>query len=104
MKILLAALVFFFLLASGAPAIARGHCNFYEDLKQFLAEKWNEAPILRAISANGNLMVFFVSEDQSTWTIVSKSPGGVGCLVGSGEDLETVDWYIPGVAPELQSL
>ena len=41
---------------------------------------------------NGWLVEVFASEDGRSWTILVSRPSGISCVMGSGQDWQTMPW------------
>lgn len=97
--------VLLFLLALVAPAaaevpsaVARAVCHDHREMARQLRNTYEEAPISLGLQSNGNLLQVFVSKRTGTWTILSVSPGGLGCILAVGKSWETLD--LAAMAPE----
>ena len=47
------------------------------------------------LASSGGVVEVVASEDGTSWSIIVTLPGGVTCLVASGEDWETIERRAP---------
>ena len=61
-------------------------CDGYQKVADRLAQKHGEHPVATAIAGAGTgLVVFFATEDGSTWTAVQVTPKArIACLMAAG--------------------
>ena len=79
--------------AQAPSAPARIPCHDYKEIVRQLDDRYHEAPISIAMQSNGNVLQVYASEDKESWTILSISPQGLGCILAAGkrwEELEAV--------------
>jgi uncharacterized protein GlcG (DUF336 family) len=72
-------------------------CGNYQKVADRLAQKHGEHPVATAIAGEGaTLMVFFATQDGSTWTAVQVTPKArEACLMAAG-----TDWQAFKLRPE----
>jgi hypothetical protein len=66
-------------------AFAQVACGKHGDVLAMLAERYGETPQVLAITDQGALLEVLVSQTGS-WTIVLTRPGGLTCVVSTGQD------------------
>ena len=71
-------------------AVARALCHDYKELVTQLGSKYEEAPVSIGVQSNGHLLQVFSSPRNGTWTILSISPEGQGCVVAAGRGWENL--------------
>lgn len=71
-------------LPGNTPIPCAPHDNVQQSLKQIHAEK----PVSRGIDARGAMVEVFAAP-AGNWTIVVTEPGGMSCLMASGEAWES---------------
>ncbi len=87
-----------------APATAaqaepqRMLCGNRDTIHERLAQKYDEAPVIRALSGTGNLVEMLASPD-GTWTMIVTRPGGPSCVVSTGDMWQPVQ-TISSVKPQ----
>ncbi len=59
-------------------------CGNRDSIHERLADKFSEAPVIRALSGAGNLVEMLASPDGS-WTMIVTRPGGPTCIVSTGD-------------------
>ena len=59
-------------------------CGDRTSIHERLADKYSEAPVIRALSGTGNLVEMLASPDGS-WTMIVTRPGGPACIVSTGD-------------------
>jgi hypothetical protein len=77
-----------------APALAQEQpaapdCQPAEQLKAYLASKYDESQIASGVSLDGTLVMVFSKPDHSTFTVVKVTPQGLACMVDVGRDWQT---------------
>ena len=87
-RTLLAVLAVGFLLAAPAKAVHQRtnlRCGDAASMKKILTEKWGEYPVATGLlTNNGRILVWYANDKTGTWSVVSFSPQGIGCLLGAG--------------------
>ncbi len=78
-----------------APASALGHvsgpCGLRPAFLKFLADRYDEAPAARGITASGGHVVELVtSRDGESWTIIVTDSSGTTCGLASGKAWQPV--------------
>lgn len=78
--------------ASANPAMppARVPCHSYNDIVGQLDKRYAEAPISIGMQSNGNMLQVFANQERDSWTILSVSPKGVGCILAAGNNWESL--------------
>ncbi len=59
-------------------------CGNRDSIHERLADKFSEAPVVRALSGAGNLVEMLASPG-GTWTMIITRPGGPTCIISTGE-------------------
>ncbi len=77
------------LLASTAMAQGQPQCKPRDNVLEYLAKKYQEAPVAMGITYQGGLVELLTTENGSTWTIIISTPDGLSCFVAGGEDWRT---------------
>ncbi len=72
-----------FLLSSAA--VAQISCGQRDNIVEWLAVKYEEAPIASGVSSKGSLIEVLSTHDGDTWTVIVTSPDGTSCLIASGQ-------------------
>ena len=93
-RYLIAALVAVFSL----PAFAQSVCGQRDEIVSRLKSGYQEYNSARGISTNGGLVELYTSE-KGTWTLMLSQPNGVSCLIGTGENWQTLTPAKPMSAP-----
>ncbi len=70
-------------------ASAQMVCGSHAELLKQLAEKHQEVPIGIGLSANGAVVELLISAD-GTWTLLVTQPRGPTCLMGTGQDWQSI--------------
>jgi hypothetical protein len=81
--------------ATGALADRGGNCAPREEVVNQLAESWGETRRSVGLAANNGVVELFASTESGTWTITVTMPGGLTCLVASGQAFEAVAEALP---------
>lgn len=78
--------------ASAQPASGMGRmpCHSYDELSNQLDQRYKEAPISIGIQSNGNMLQVFASEALDSWTILSVTPQGLGCIIAAGRNWQAM--------------
>lgn len=75
----------------GLPVLAQEpECATLNDVKNMLAEAYDERQIGVGLDQRGFVMMLFASP-AGTWTVVYADPSGQACLAAAGTDLMVVD-------------
>jgi hypothetical protein len=72
------------------------NCNSHQAVAERLFEGYGEYPVSVAIGAGGVLVETWANLETGSWSITVTEPGGLTCLVASGELFQLVDLPIPG--------
>lgn len=83
------------LLGTRANAQPMVPCGDRNAILESLRKGHDEYPFIVALDASGRLMEIIADPISRSWTMLVTSPGGRTCLVGSGENLEVVDYAGP---------
>ena len=92
--------LFFAIVGSVAPSLAQANPSCgprAQVIAPLTGERYQEAPVFQAITANGALLEVFANADRSTWSIVVNIPGGPSCLVATGEHWQAINPAEAGV-------
>jgi len=78
--------------ARADPAMppSRVPCHSYTDIVGQLDKRYAEAPISIGMQSNGHMLQVFANQTRDSWTILSVSPKGVGCILAAGHNWETL--------------
>ncbi|MEZ5826724.1 MAG: hypothetical protein R3C97_18975 [Geminicoccaceae bacterium] len=71
-------------------------CHDYKEIARQLGNRYEEAPISLGMQSNGNVLQVFASKDKESWTILSISPQGTGCILAAGKRWEDIDLNLDG--------
>lgn len=82
-------------LSMAPPAAASGPCAERERTLAYLADTFGEAPVVTATTESGATIEIVASRDGATWTLLVTVPGGLTCMVSSGQNLKTVPFDLP---------
>ena len=83
-------------LCLAAPAQAQTPCTGLPDALAALAARYDEAPRVSGLMANGQLMIVTASE-AGGFTVLIVTPEGLACMAASGEGFALVEGEAPGV-------
>ena len=83
-------------LCLAAPAQAQTPCTGLPDALAALAARYDEAPRVSGLMANGQLMIITASE-AGGFTVLIVTPEGLACMAASGEGFALVEAPKPGV-------
>lgn len=88
--------ILFLLLGLGSPAAAGAapQCAARVQVLDMLATKYSETRRSIGIAADQTVMEVFASETGS-WTLTVTAPNGMTCLIGAGQNYETVTETLP---------
>lgn len=78
------------LMLTAGPVAAQNMCAPRDKVISALGKSYSEVPTARGLSAKGTLVELLTGPDGS-WTMIATRPGGVACVVGSGEAWHAVD-------------
>lgn len=70
--------------------VARMLCHDYKELVRQLGARYDEVPVSAGLQSNGHLLQVFSSPRSGTWTILSVTPDGTGCVLAAGRSWETI--------------
>lgn len=83
-------------LAVGRPANAqmpgpegRLPCHDYQKIAETLGKRYGETPVSLGLQTNGHLLQVFSSAASGSWTILSVTPSGIGCIVAAGRNWQS---------------
>lgn len=74
-----------------AVKAAPASCGPRNDILAQLHEKYRETPAAVGLAHDGTLVEVLTNEDGSTWSIMLSQPGGVSCLVATGESWQELN-------------
>ncbi|EAQ04385.1 hypothetical protein OB2597_09584 [Pseudooceanicola batsensis HTCC2597] len=77
------------------PAHARTSCAPRDLVVERLASTYGETRRSIGLGAGNRMVEVFVSSETGSWTITATRPGGITCLVASGEAFETYAEALP---------
>ena len=79
------------------PARAQGtrNCAPRDVVVARLSDGYGESRQSLGLGAEGALIEVFASQDTGTWTITVTNPGGLTCLVASGQSYESLTEALP---------
>lgn len=81
--------------AGMAQAQAARNCGERAAVVKRLADGYGETRQSIGIGANNAVVEVFASSESGTWTITVTAPGGLTCLVASGQAFETLAEALP---------
>lgn len=76
-------------------AQARNNCAPRDAVIERLAEGYGETRQSIGLGANNAVVEVFASDETGSWTITVTAPGGLTCLVASGQSFEAVTDPLP---------
>lgn len=84
-------------LTLSGPALAQGmqNCAPRDTVISRLADRYGESRQSVGLAANNQMVEVFAAPDTGTWTITVTLPGGLTCLVASGQAFETLAEPLP---------
>ena len=65
-------------------------CANHEVVVSQLAKTYGEQPRSMGLSQDNTVMELYAAPETGTWTVTVTLPNGVTCLVGSGNNFETL--------------
>lgn len=71
------------------PALAQT-CAPTEAVEAELAKQFQERKTAAGEMRNGGVLVIYATKDGATWTAIREMPGGVSCILTSGEGWRAV--------------
>ncbi|MCB1341372.1 MAG: hypothetical protein KDK24_09975 [Pseudooceanicola sp.] len=86
MKAFLSALI----LAAAPAAAQNSDCGPHESVVATLAAKYGETIKAMGLEQRGAMLEVFASDETGSWTIVVTAPGGLTCLIASGQGFDAV--------------
>ena len=97
MKAFLTGLATALVLAAAQDAAAQSprSCAPRAKVVERLASQYGETRRAAGLSAGNALVEVFASEMSGTWTITATAPGGLTCLVASGQAFEALAELLP---------
>lgn len=84
-------LAFAALATTGAKAQGARNCADRERVVARLADGYGETRQSIGLGANNAVVEVFASAETGTWTITVTAPGGMTCLVASGQAFEALE-------------
>ena len=94
------ALVLALFLASPAAA-QQQPCDTRAAILAGLTGQYGETRRAMGISGDGWLIEWWGNGDTGTWTITKTSAGGVMCMIGSGQNFQTIAETLPKPGTEM---
>lgn len=84
------------------PALAQGaaNCAPRDTVVTRLAERYGESRQSVGLAANNQVVEVFAAPDTGTWTITVTLPGGLTCLVASGQAFEAMADPLPAAGDD----
>ena len=82
-------------LTTDVAAQTARNCAPREAVVKRLAEGYGETRQSIGLGANNAVVEVFASTETGSWTITVTQPGGLTCLVASGQSFETVAENLP---------
>ena len=76
--------------AQVASPMGRVPCHNYKEISSQLDKRYKEAPISIGMQSNGNMLQVFASKEMDSWTILSVTPQGMGCIIAAGRNWEAL--------------
>lgn len=76
-------------------AQTRNNCAPREAVVERLSEGYGETRQSIGLGANNAMVEVFASDETGSWTITVTAPGGLTCLVASGQSFEEVTDALP---------
>lgn len=76
--------------AQPASPLGRMPCHSYKEISSQLDQRYKEAPISIGMQTNGNMLQVFASAENDSWTILSVTPQGLGCILAAGRNWEAL--------------
>ena len=81
-----------------APAFAQNqnqNCGNYGEVVNRLADGYGETRRSRGLASPTQAVEMFANDDTGTWTLLTSTPTGRACVVGSGRFYEEFDDALP---------
>jgi hypothetical protein len=82
-------------LTSGTALAQNSNCAPRDAIVDRLASGYGETRQSMGLGANNAVVEVFASNETGTWTITVTSPGGLTCLVASGQAFEELAEALP---------
>jgi len=76
-------------------AAAQTPCLPLPTVIEGLADAAGEAPAVRGLTPQGNIVTLWSNPITGTWTLTVTAPDGRTCLIGAGIALETIAANLP---------
>ena len=83
--------IVFGLFAGSANAQQRASCGVYEKMVDQLATKYKEYKRVVGISSKTQIVEVYMADDGSTFTVLIRNAGPIGCMVVSGQQVYILD-------------
>jgi hypothetical protein len=64
-------------------------CHDYQKIAETLGKRYGETPVSLGLQTNGHLLQVFSSPESGSWTILSVTPTGIGCIVAAGRNWQS---------------
>lgn len=82
--------------AGQVQAQMQARCGARHSILTQLYMSHQEQPVAIGLTGNGNVVEVLASEGGKTWTIITTGPGGLTCVVQTGEHWQRVEQQEPG--------
>lgn len=82
-------------LLTPGTALANAGCAPRDIVLNRLATTYGETRQSIGLGANNHMVEVFASDETGSWTITVTRPGGITCLVASGQAFETLSEALP---------
>ena len=92
---LTAAAALYLISTTDVAAQSSRNCGPRDAVIERLAEGYGETRQSVGLGANNAVVEVFASEETGSWTITVTQPGGLTCLVASGQSFEEVAEALP---------
>lgn len=76
-------------------AMAQQNCAPRDAVVERLNERYSETRQSIGLAANNSVVETWASLESRTWTVTVTTPGGLTCLVASGQAFELIDEELP---------
>ena len=76
--------------AQPASPLGRIPCHNYKEISNQLDKRYQESPISIGMQSNGNMLQVYANEGKGSWTILSVTPQGLGCILAAGRNWEAI--------------
>jgi len=77
--------------ATQARVQVQAHCGARHSILTQLYLSHQEQPVAIGLTGTGNVIEVLTSADGETWTIITTGPGGLTCIVQTGQHWQRVE-------------